>query len=81
MLELESGSNDPMAYVLVITLIGLIQVDTEPNYWMAALTFFLQLGIGGFSIGVTAGDHQAGLALAAPVRMGRNRGGQQGGRE
>src|SRR5690606_7249459 len=34
MLELESGSNDPMAYVLTITLIGIISVESDPNYYM-----------------------------------------------
>lgn len=47
MLELESGSNDPMAYVLTITLISLIGMDTEPNYWMAFGNLLLQLLIGG----------------------------------
>lgn len=47
MLELESGSNDPMAYVLTITLIGLIGLDSEPNYWLALGNLFLQLIIGG----------------------------------
>ena len=46
MLELESGSNDPMAYVLVISLIGIINMDTSPNYWIAGGTLILQLGIG-----------------------------------
>lgn len=46
MLELESGSNDPMAYVLVITLIDIIKLNTVPNYWMAGGILLLQLGIG-----------------------------------
>lgn len=46
MLELESGSNDPMAYVLVITFIDLIKLGSEPNYWMVAGTLLLQLSIG-----------------------------------
>ncbi len=46
MLELESGSNDPMAYILVITLISLINSNSEPNYWMVAGELLLQLGIG-----------------------------------
>ncbi len=47
LLELESGSNDPMAYILVVTLVGIIQQDTSPNYWLAAGSLFLQLLIGG----------------------------------
>src|SRR5690606_38737447 len=57
MLELESGSNDPMAYILVITFISLIKEDFEPNYWMVAGTVLLQLTIGlvmGFSLGKLA---------------------------
>jgi len=49
MLELESGSNDPMAYVLTITLIAIVGSDTEPDYLMAALNLFMQLAIGGIS--------------------------------
>ena len=47
MLELESGSNDPMAYVLTITLIGLVGMESEPNYLLAIGNLFLQLIIGG----------------------------------
>ncbi|MDD4375122.1 MAG: potassium/proton antiporter [Bacteroidales bacterium] len=57
MLELESGSNDPMAYVLVITLISIIKQDIHPNYWLAGGTLVLQLCIGallGFAIGKLA---------------------------
>ncbi|HNR73936.1 MAG TPA: potassium/proton antiporter, partial [Cyclobacteriaceae bacterium] len=56
-LELESGSNDPMAFVLVITIIDLIKVNGEPNYWLVAGTLLLQLGIGavmGFASGKLA---------------------------
>lgn len=57
MLELESGSNDPMAYVLVITLIEIIKLGTVPNYWLAGGALLLQLGIGamlGFLLGKLA---------------------------
>ncbi|GGK86081.1 potassium/proton antiporter [Rufibacter glacialis] len=57
MLELESGSNDPMAYVLVITLIEIIKLDNVPNYWLTAGTLLLQLGVGavlGFVLGKLA---------------------------
>lgn len=57
MLELESGSNDPMAYVLTITLISLIGMDSEPNYWLALGNLFLQLiigGVAGFFLGKLA---------------------------
>jgi len=47
MLELESGSNDPMAYVLTITLISIVGSDAEPDYLMAALNLLMQLVIGG----------------------------------
>jgi cell volume regulation protein A len=46
LLELESGSNDPMAYVLVISLIGIIKTDASPNYWITGGTLLLQLCIG-----------------------------------
>ena len=46
-LELESGSNDPMAYVLTTTLIGLVNSDAEPSYLMAFASVLMQLVIGG----------------------------------
>ena len=49
MLELESGSNDPMAYVLVITLIEVIKMDSSPNYWLAIGMLVMQLCIGAIS--------------------------------
>lgn len=54
LLELESGSNDPMAYVLTITLISIIQSNADPNYLMAILMVLMQLIIGsimGFVLG------------------------------
>lgn len=57
MLELESGSNDPVAYILVITLISVINHEAQPNYWLVAGTILLQLGIGfvlGFGVGKLA---------------------------
>ena len=57
MLEFESGSNDPMAYVLVITMIDLIKLNNAPNYWVVGGTLILQLGISallGFSLGKLA---------------------------
>ena len=57
LLELESGSNDPMAYMLTITLIGIIQNGAGTNYWMVGLKILLQLVIGagaGFLLGKLA---------------------------
>ncbi len=54
LLELESGSNDPMAYVLVLSLIDLIMVNKAPNFWLVGGTLILQLGIGaalGYALG------------------------------
>jgi len=54
MLEFESGSNDPMAYMLTITLIGLIQMGGKPNLPDVALSIVMQLAIGagaGYLIG------------------------------
>ena len=46
MLEFESGSNDPMAYMLTITLIGLIKAGGEPNIPMIILSIVMQIIVG-----------------------------------
>ena len=53
-LELESGSNDPMAYILTITLISLSTSQGSPNYWGAIGMVFVQIIVGtliGFVLG------------------------------
>lgn len=45
-LELESGSNDPMAYVLTVTFISLVLQGGEPRWGMAIVTVLTQLVIG-----------------------------------
>lgn len=48
-LELESGSNDPMAYILVITLIDLIKMEAAPDYGLVIVKLIMQLVIGAIS--------------------------------
>lgn len=47
-LELESGSNDPMAYVLTIAFLSLV-VHQEQSFWSIIPFFFQQMIIGGLA--------------------------------
>ncbi|MBX9852249.1 MAG: potassium/proton antiporter [Cytophagaceae bacterium] len=53
LLELESGSNDPMAVFLTISIIQLITIQ-ETSYFSLALFFIIQMGLG-FLIGAIGG--------------------------
>lgn len=46
LLELESGSNDPMAYMLTLMFMQIIQSGDNPNYGMVILMVLVQLIVG-----------------------------------
>ncbi len=69
MLELESGSNDPMAYMLVITLIEIIKMDSAPNYWLVTAQLLLQLAIGGL-VGYAVG--KLSVFIINRIRIGND---------
>lgn len=52
-IELESASNDPMAYFLTITIISLIS-EGDANYWLLLPNFVLQMFLGAV-LGVVLG--------------------------
>ena len=60
LLELESGSNDPMAYVLTILLVQMLStrmvtpIGKFSMVWTGAWTLLLQLAVG-FAVGIGAG--------------------------
>lgn len=64
MLELESGSNDPMAYMLTIALIQLSQADTSASAGVIAVRFAVQ-----FIVGIAVGYVLGKLAVASINRL------------
>ena len=54
MLELESGSNDPMAYMLTILLVEAIMIPGEMSAGMIGLQLLMQFGVG-CAVGVIGG--------------------------
>nr|WP_240795454.1 potassium/proton antiporter [Aquibacillus halophilus] len=58
-LEAESGTNDPMAVFLTVSLIELITMTSDTNILLLAGSFFWQMGAGamiGFIVGKIAGE-------------------------
>ncbi len=56
-LELESGSNDPMAYILVLVFMDIVKAGTTPSVWYVLGMIAMQLCIGvlaGFAFGKLA---------------------------
>ncbi len=47
LLELESGSNDPMAYILTVMLVGIVSDGATIDWWEAIRTFIIQMAVGG----------------------------------
>lgn len=46
LLELESGSNDPMAYILTVMLVGIVADGASINWVDAVRTFIVQMTVG-----------------------------------
>ncbi len=69
MLELESGSNDPMAYMLVIMFIEIIKLNSTPNYWLIGSTLVIQLLIGVF-VGFATG--KLSIFLINKIKIGND---------
>ncbi|MDE6344124.1 MAG: potassium/proton antiporter [Muribaculaceae bacterium] len=70
MLELESGSNDPMAYMLTILLVEAIMIPGDLSSGMIALQLLMQFGIGGI-FGIVGGFGAIRL-MRFYTRLGRN---------
>ncbi|WP_417013925.1 potassium/proton antiporter [Alistipes sp.] len=64
LLELESGSNDPMAYILTILLVGLLTPGADVSFGMSFVWFVV-----GMSVGVVAGYGFGRLAVWSINRL------------
>ncbi len=64
LLELESGSNDPMAYILTILLVGLLSPGADVSFGMSFVWFVV-----GMSVGVVAGYGFGRLAVWSINRL------------
>lgn len=71
MLELESGSNDPMAYMLTILLIGCVSLDGSLSAGSIAVQLILQFGVGS-GLGAVLGWAGSRLAVFY-TRIGKGR--------
>ncbi len=60
LLELESGSNDPMAYMLTLMFMQIIRSGSNPNYGIVILMVFVQLIVGGL-LGFIFGKGAVGI--------------------
>ncbi len=45
-IEAESGTNDPMAVFLTVTIISIIEMPGDNNVFLLFLSFFWQMGVG-----------------------------------
>lgn len=79
MLELESGSNDPMAYMLTILLIAAINTPGHISAGSLAMQLALQFGVGA-GMGLLVGRGAVRL-MHAYIRLGRRKNGDDPGQD
>lgn len=49
LIELESGSNDPMAVFITLSLIKIMMTPADLSYWEMFMDFFIQMSLGGLA--------------------------------
>lgn len=70
-LELESGTNDPMAWFLAISFTTMIIAPDEMNVWLMILSFFKTMGLGIIS-GIVLGKLLHLIIRKAELKKGQN---------